>query len=174
MSLACKDVSGLADAAKKLIQYEKILDDWLNKPPFTNITYNGVSIPSLRTLIATIDERESRAAQEVMEQGIAQIVAIKNHLNELAAQVQADIDKLVAMQVTVEMLPEGANASGTYDGKTGLLSLNIPRGFTGEQGKQGPQGQAPVIDVINCGKAQTSWLTVLDGGQADTYEVANA
>lgn len=173
MSLACKDVAGLTNAAKKLIEYEKILDDWLNKPPYSNITYNGVSIPSLRTLIATIDERESHAAQEVIDEGLAQIVVIKNKMNELAAKVQADIDKLVAMQVSVEMLPEGASASGTYDAETGTLNLQIPRGFTGKEGKQGPPGQAPALGVIKAGGAYSNWLGVIDGGNAYTHGVEN-
>lgn len=174
MSLACKDIAGLTAAAKKLIDYEKVVHRWLTGPANVDIIIDGVTFPSLRKLITTIDERNSQIAQRVIDEGLAEIVVIKNRMTELASQVQEKVDKLIAMQVSVEMLSEGATALGTYDNDTGILTLQIPRGFTGADGKQGPQGQAPVIDIINCGKAETSWLTVLDGGQANTYEVANA
>lgn len=174
MSLACKDIAGLTAAAKKLIDYEKVVYQWLTGPANQNIVFDGVTFPTLRKLITTIDERNSQIAQQVVDDGLAQITVIKNRMTALAEEINAKADKLIAMQVSVEMLAEGATALGTYDNDTGVLTLQIPRGFTGNDGKQGPQGQAPVIDVINCGKAQTEWITVLDGGQADTYEVVNA
>lgn len=166
MNLACEEISGIFEATKKLIEYESIFEKWLTGEPYQDVQYNGITIPTLRKLIATIDERESHAAQEVIDEGIAQIVAIRNTMMALEQKVRDEIAKMVGMDVLVTMLPEGGSASGAYDNETGVLSLQIPRGFTGEMGPAGPQGQAPVIDVINCGKAKTEWITVIDGGHA--------
>lgn len=168
MSTGCGDIAKLLEAAHALVVYRDTIDKWLNGTETEDVTLGGVSVPTLRKMIATIDERESQAAQEVIDEGVSAVVAIKNSLLELAEEVSGKVENIVGITATATILPEGAVPTAAYDRDTGALVLGIPAGATGKTGPAGPSGQAPAADVIDCGGASGVRLTILDGGSAVT------
>lgn len=168
MSTGCGDIAKLLEAAHALVVYRDTIDKWLNGTETEDVTLGGVSVPTLRKMAATIDERESRAAQEVIDEGVSAVVAIKNSLLELAEEVSGKVENIVGITATATILPEGAAPTAAYDRDTGALVLGIPAGATGKTGPAGPPGQAPAADVIDCGGASGARLTILDGGSAVT------
>lgn len=168
MNTGCGDIAKLLEAAHSLVVYRDTIDKWLNGTETEDVTLGGVSVPTLRKMIATIDERESRAAQEVIDEGVSAVVAIKNSLLELAEEVSGKVENIVGITATATILPEGAAPTAVYDRDTGALVLGIPAGATGKTGPAGPSGQAPAADVIDCGGASGARLTILDGGSAVT------
>lgn len=168
MSTGCGDIAKLLEAAHALVVYRDTIDKWLNGTETEDVTLGGVSVPTLRKMAATIDERESRAAQEVIDEGVSAVVGIKNSLLELAEEVSGKVENIVGITATATILPEGAAPTAAYDRDTGALVLGIPAGATGKTGPAGPSGQAPAADVIDCGGASGARLTILDGGSAVT------
>ena len=168
MNTGCGDIAKLLEAAHSLVVYRDTIDKWLNGTETEDVTLGGVSVPTLRKMIATIDERESQAAQEVIDEGVSAVVAIKNSLLELAEEVSGKVENIVGITATATILPEGAAPTAAYDRDTGALVLGIPAGATGKTGPVGPSGQAPAADVIDCGGASGVRLTILDGGSAVT------
>lgn len=168
MSTGCGDIAKLLEAAHALVVYRDTIDKWINGTETEDVTLGGVSVPTLRKMAATIDERESRAAQEVIDEGVSAVVAIKNSLLELAEEVSGKVENIVGITATATILPEGAAPTAAYDRDTGALVLGIPAGATGKTGPAGPSGQAPAADVIDCGGASGARLTILDGGSAVT------
>lgn len=168
MSTGCGDIAKLLEAAHALVVYRDTIDKWLNGTETEDVTLGGVSVPTLRKMAATIDERESRAAQEVIDEGVSAVVAIKKSLLELAEEVSGKVENIVGITATATILPEGAAPTAAYDRDTGALVLGIPAGATGKTGPAGPPGQAPAADVIDCGGASGARLTILDGGSAVT------
>lgn len=168
MSTGCGDIAKLLEAAHALVVYRDTIDKWLNGTETEDVTLGGVSVPTLRKMAATIDERESRAAQEVIDEGVSAVVAIKKSLLELAEEVSGKVENIVGITATATILPEGAAPTAAYDRDTGALVLGIPAGATGKTGPAGPSGQAPAADVIDCGGASGARLTILDGGSAVT------
>lgn len=168
MSTGCGDIAKLLEAAHALVVYRDTIDKWINGTETEDVTLGGVSVPTLRKMAATIDERESRAAQEVIDEGVSAVVAIKNSLLELAEEVSGKVENIVGITATATILPEGVAPTAAYDRDTGALVLGIPAGATGKTGPAGPPGQAPAADVIDCGGASGARLTILDGGSAVT------
>lgn len=64
MSTGCKDIAGLMDAAYAIMVLRDTLERWLHGLPTEDVILGGVPVPTLRKLVATIDERESRAAED--------------------------------------------------------------------------------------------------------------
>lgn len=195
MSTGCGDIANLLEAAHGLITLRSVIDKWLNGTEVEDVVLGGVATPTLRKLIATIDERESQAAQEAIDEGVGAVVAVKNRLLELAQEVGGKVETLRTMTATAAGLPCDATPTAAYNQDSGVLSLGIPRGETGATGPQGPkgdtgdagpqgpkgdqgpqgvqgpvgpQGQAPTADIIDCGGASGPRLTILDGGSATT------
>lgn len=162
----CSDIQGLMEAAAAVVALRNTLERWLHGSPAEDVMLGGVAVPTLRKLVATIDERESRAAQEAIAEGVAQVVALKTQVAELEASVAAQVLTLKGISPVATPLAENAAPTAAFDGETGILSLGIPAGRTGAQGPPGPPGQAPVIDTIECGGAYAEPLTMLDGGTA--------
>lgn len=162
----CKDIQGLIDAAYAIMYLRDTLERWLHGTPTEQVQLGGVAVPTLRGLIAAIDERESRAAEEAIREGIAQVVALKNQVADIEAGIAAKVTALKGINPSLTQLPEDAAPTAAYDPETGTLTLGIPAGKTGARGPAGPPGQAPVIDTIECGGAYAAPLTILDGGNA--------
>lgn len=168
MNTGCGDIAKLLEAAHALVVYRDIIDKWLNGTETEDVMLGGVATPTLRKLIAGIDERESQAAQEAIDKGVSTVIAIRNSLLTLAEEVSEQVEKIVGITATATVLPEGAAPTAAYDRDTGALALGIPAGATGKTGPPGPPGQAPTADVIDCGGASGTRLTILDGGSATT------
>lgn len=162
----CRDIQGLTEAAYAVIVLRDTLERWLHGSPTQDVMLGGVAVPTLRKLVAIIDERESRAAQDAIDAGISQATAIKNQVAELEAVVAAKVATLQGITPHAVPLPEDAAPTAAFDPDTGILALGIPQGKTGLQGPPGPPGEAPVIDFIECGGAYAQPLTTLDGGHA--------
>lgn len=60
------------------------------------------------------------------------------------AEVQAQLDILLAMDVAVTTLPPGSDATGDYNPDTGLISLGIPEGQPGKDGSVKDLSTAPI------------------------------
>ena len=75
---------------------------------------------------------------------IDQIISALNTAVESAegyAQTASDkADSIHDMTAQAETLPEGAQATASYDAETGVMSFGIPRGATGATGPQGEKG----------------------------------
>lgn len=61
-------------------------------------------------------------------------------MDDKLAEVQAQLDILLAMDVSVTTLPPGTDATGNYNPQTGLISLGIPEGQPGKDGEDGKDG----------------------------------
>lgn len=166
MTTDSKDISGLIDAAYALIKLRGTLELWLHGSPWQDVMLGGAAVPSLRKLVATIDERESHAAQEAIADGISEVVSLKSRVVELSQGVAAMVAELKCINPAITLLGENAAPTAAYDSETGTLSLGIPAGKTGAQGPPGPPGQAPNIDTLDCGGAYSEPLTIIDGGFA--------
>lgn len=162
----CRDIQGLLEAVHAIMYLRDTLERWLHGKPTEQVQLGGVAVPTLRGLIAAIDERESKAAQEAIREGVAEVVALKNQVTDIEAAVAAQVLSLKGISPAATQLPEGAPPTAAYDPETGVLALGIPAGQTGARGPAGPPGQAPVIDTIECGGAYAVPLTILDGGNA--------
>lgn len=166
MSTGCKDIAGLMDAAYAIMVLRDTLERWLHGLPTEDVILGGVPVPTLRKLVATIDERESRAAEEAIDDGIRSVVVLKNRVAALADAVDDQVTTLKGITPTAAPLAENAAPTAAWDAVTGILALGIPAGKTGATGPAGPPGTAPVIDSIDCGGAYSQPLTILDGGHA--------
>ncbi len=158
------------------------LNRWVQGGEFETVLLGDKQVPTLRNLVRQIDERESQAAKEEINEASAAFTALAN-------RIQAEIDTLKGIMAEAATLEPGTQATAQYNAKTGLLRLGIPRGLDGKdgenglpgkdgadgkQGPPGPPGQAPTIDTIDCGGAYGTRLTVLDGGNATTTWSNNA
>lgn len=167
MSTGCGDIANLLEAAHGLIVLRDTIDKWLHGTEAEDVMLGGLTTPTLRKLINTIDERESHAAQEAIDEGVSTVVVIKNRLLELAQEVGGKVEKIVNLTATATILPEGEAPTAAYDRDSGALTLGIPTGATGKTGPPGPVGPAPALDVLDCGGAhEPAVVTVLDCGTA--------
>ena len=139
MSTGCGDIAKLLEAAHALVVYRDTIDKWLNGTEVEDVILGGVSVPTLRKLVATIDERESRAAQEAIDEGVSAVVAIKNSLLELAGEVSGKVENIVGITATATILPEGAAPTAAYDRDTGWAS---PPGRRGRRARPGLRGRS--------------------------------
>lgn len=55
-------------------------------------------------------------------------------VNQKLIEIQAQLDLLLAMKVTVETLPPGSEATGSFNNQTGEIHLGIPEGEKGAAG----------------------------------------
>lgn len=65
-------------------------------------------------------------------------------MDDKLAEVQAQLDILLAMDVSVTTLPPGTDATGNYNPQTGLISLGIPEGQPGKDGTVTDLATAPM------------------------------
>lgn len=150
------------------------LRQWVQGGEYETVLLGDRQVPTLRSLVRQIDERESQAAREEIDAASAAFTALAN-------RIQAEIDTLKGIEAEASTLEAGTQATAQYNAATGLLRLGIPRGLDGrdgadgapgrdgaegKQGPPGPPGQAPAIDTIDCGGAYGTRLTVIDGGNA--------
>ena len=61
-----------------------------------------------------------------------------SQFDQYVAIVHEEVEKVTGMTAEAETLPEGSDATASYD--NGVLTLGIPKGDTGATGPQGPQG----------------------------------
>ena len=92
------------------------LDKWVNGGEFETVVLGGREVPTLRNLIRQIDERESQAAEEEINEAKAEIGA-------LAEKIQAKIDELKAMTASAETLPSDHPATVYYNAGTGEFAV---------------------------------------------------
>lgn len=94
-----------------------------------------------------------------------------------AAESAASITGLTAV---AETLPEGSEASASFDGATDTLTLGIPKGDTGAAGPKGDTGSAgadgfsPSATVTKQDGNITITITDKDGTTSETLEVDDA
>lgn len=130
------------------------LDKWVNGGEFETVVLGGREVPTLRNLVRQIDERESQAAEEEINEA-------KQEIGALAAKIQAKIDELKAMTASAETLPPGSQATVYYNAGTGEFEFGIPEG---KQGIQGERGLAPAVDIIYGGDPSDEALSIIYGG----------
>lgn len=174
MNTGCEDLSTLLESAHALIAYRKQLEKWLHGTETEDVILGGVATPTIKKLVATIDERESQAAQEVVDEAVSTVVAIRNKLLEIEQEIFDEVAKLTGIDAHAVPLPAGASPTADYDATNGTLTLGIPAGATGAIGPAGPPGQAPTIDEINCGGADSIAITDINGGNAESFGGSNA
>lgn len=85
---------------------------------------------------------------------------------DAAKRAESNVSEIKNLSIAVDDAPYGHNASGSYNAKTGMLTLRVPEGKQGMQGIQGPMGTTPYADVIDCGAAVETQITTIDGGNA--------
>lgn len=61
-----------------------------------------------------------------------------SQFDQYVAIVHEEVEKVTGMTAEAETLPEGSDATASYD--NGVLTLGIPKGDTGATGPTGPQG----------------------------------
>ncbi len=115
---------------------------------------------------------------------------------ELMEKLLNNINALLNLSIAVDDAPYGHMASGSYNPAANMLTLRVPEGRRGEQGAPGPRGEvgpegqrgpegqagpegpqgpqglpgaAPWADVIDCGGALATQLTIVDGGTAGSF-----
>ena len=64
-------------------------------------------------------------------------------VNQKLIEIQAQLDLLLAMKVTVETLPPGSEATGSFNNQTGEIHLGIPEGEKGAAGSVTNLSTAP-------------------------------
>lgn len=64
-------------------------------------------------------------------------------VNQKLIEIQAQLDLLLAMKVTVETLPPGSEATGSFNNQTGEIHLGIPEGEKGAAGSVTDLSAAP-------------------------------
>ena len=87
------------------------------------------------------DEEPTPEEQSVIDQTIA---ALNDAVEEAEGYAQTASDKADSihdMTATAQALPEGSEATASYDAETGVMSFGIPVGATGAQGEQGIAGR---------------------------------
>ncbi len=112
---------------------------------------------------------------------------------ETAADVAVERSNQILNLSIATLLVEEEQATATYNPTTGVLTLYVPRGPKGEQGEQGPYGPqgpigndglqgkqgeqgiqgppgtAPNIDIINCGGAYQTQVSIITSGDAASF-----
>ena len=101
-----------------------------------------------------------------------------------ADRAEAASDQIMDLSIAVDDAPYGEVASGSYNAKTGMLTIRVPEGKQGEAGADGRDGNngrdgkdgiagspglAPVADVIDCGGAANTHLSAIDAGNAASF-----
>lgn len=165
---SCQDMTEAYEALVSLVKNAGVWDKFINGGVNETVTVaGGVVIPTLRGWLAAIDERNSTAAEEAIAEGVAHIEGVKNYLLEVEKRVNATANTIKNTTATASALESGEEPTADYDPETGRLSLGIPAGPKGDTGPAGPPGTAPVMEVLDGGRAQESGVvTELDGGHA--------
>ena len=88
MNGLCKDGNEIIIAAKDLQKLADLLDEWLNGDESTFVMLGGKDTPSIRNLVAMIDERESQAALQAIDGGLQQIVLARNQVIEMRNEIR--------------------------------------------------------------------------------------
>lgn len=165
MAMDCSSIEGLLDAATAITVYRDLLDKWLHGTETEDVLLGGVLVPTLRKLVATIDERESHAAQEVVDEAVQAVVVLRNQMTELAAEVQAKLDAIGAIDAQVtETLEPDEEATVDYDPQSGLLAFGIPRGRDGAVGPAGPAGSV-IAGFLDSGMPGRVVVNYIDAGE---------
>ena len=164
----CQDMTEAYDALVSLVKNAGVWDKFINGGVDETVTVAGdVVVPTLRGWLAAIDERNSAAAEEAIAEGVAHIEGVKNYVIEVEKRINATANTIKSTTATASALDSGEAPTADYDSETGLLSLGIPAGPKGDTGPAGPPGTAPVMEVLDGGRAKESGvITELDGGHA--------
>lgn len=165
---SCQDMTEAYEALVSLVKNAGVWDKFINGGVNEAVTVAGnVTIPTLRGWLAAIDERNSAAAEEAISEGVAYVEGVKNHVIEIEKRVNATANTIKNTTATATPLESGEAPTANYDSETGVLSLGIPAGPKGDTGPAGPPGTAPVMEVLDGGRAKESGVvTELDGGHA--------
>lgn len=140
------------------------LHDFVHGSEMETVNLGGQETPTLRKMVHDIDERESGAAQEVVDEAIAKVVVLKNKAAAEADRAEAAAMEIKSVSAFAETVDSNQAATAQYDSDTGALTFKIPRGEQGIQGPTGPQGQAPAIDIIDFGEPGQLPLGIVDFG----------
>lgn len=165
MAMDCSSIEGLLEAATAITVYRDLLDKWLHGTETEDVLLGGVLVPTLRKLVAMIDERESHAAQEVVDEAVQAVVVLRNQMTELAAEVQSKLDAIGTLdaQVTATLEPDEA-ATVDYDPQSGVLAFGIPRGRDGGVGPAGPAGSV-IAGYLDSGMPGRVVANYIDAGE---------
>lgn len=174
MSLACDNPQKLMEDVEHLQVDVELLRQFVNGGVEETVQIGeGAPTPTIRKLVHDIDERESRAAELVIGQGLLDQIAIRdNARKEMAEQVnkaKAEVEKIRGLSVRAYALSEEKNPTAVYIPDTGRLVLGIPSGKTGATGPMGPAGIAPTLGVLDFGGPELTQIFVIDGGDPDTF-----
>lgn len=120
MAKNCADVQNIMEAALLVVANADLLRQWVNGDEHASVTLGGVLTPSIRKLVATIDARESAAAQRVIDQGLARIELIARQSANNAAEAKEHAERACACAQQAGNFAEAAagqaNRAGTYAG----------------------------------------------------------
>ena len=126
------------------------------------------------------EETPTPEEQSVIDQTIS---ALNDAVEEAQGYAQTASDKADSihnMTATAQTLPEGSQATASYDAETGVMSFGIPVGATGAQGEQGiagrdgvdgQDGYSPTASVSKSGKTAT--ITITDKEGTTTAQVSD-
>lgn len=174
MSLACDNPKRLMEDVEHIQVDAALLHKFVEGEADEVVQLGkGEPTPTIRKLVRDIDEREGKAAEEVIREGLASQMAIGNAIRkEMAEQVnkaKTEVAKIRGLSVRAVSLDEDDSATATYIPDTGRLVLGIPAGKTGPVGPIGPAGTAPMLGVMDFGGPEPTQLFVIDGGDPDTF-----
>ena len=79
--------------------------------------------------------------QSTIDQCISALNDAVTDAQGYAQEASDKADSIHAMTATATTLPEGSEATASYDAETGVMSFGIPVGATGAQGEQGVAGR---------------------------------
>lgn len=119
------------------------------------------------------DEQPTPEEQSVIDQTIS---ALNDAVEEAQGYAQTASDKADSihdMTATAQTLPEGSEATASYDAETGVMSFGIPVGATGAKGDKGDKGDTGErgTGVLKVTTAPTSYTTQT-GGFTPKFRIA--
>ena len=163
MAMDCSDIEGLLEAATAITVYRDLLDKWLHGTETEDVLLGGVLVPTLRKLVATINERESQAAQEVVDEAAKTFGKLSTQFEQLAEDIRLKMAELRSMRAAAVTLEPDEDATAVYSSETGLLELGIPRGHVGPVGPAGPAGTV-IAGWIDSGEPGRAVVQYFDAG----------
>lgn len=176
----------LDQAAAERQQLKEAVDRSIKIPPSDEATGDNL----LQSIYEARDAmRTARDAAAAAESNAAAAEQAARGADAGADRAEANANKILTLSVSAHESPNG-NVAADYSPDTGMLHLYVPhgpKGDTGSQGpagiqgvqgiqgpkgdagSQGPPGQAPGIDVINCGGAARTHITIISAGNAASF-----
>ena len=164
MTMPCEGIEDLLAAVRSITEDATVWHTFLHGTELQSVVLGGKETPTLRKLVADIDERHSRIAEQVVEQAGARLTVLTERMQTKVDEAAALLDQVKSITVSAITLAPGAEASAGYDPSTGRITLGLPRGDTGGTGEAGPTGSA-LIGYLDAGEPGRTVIQYIDAGE---------